>query len=70
MRDFVLMRNGKKLLSGVSETPAGAIGEAIDTGVLRREGGFFLPCKHGEEDVLLLWSGKKFRFRLVQGGLS
>jgi hypothetical protein len=70
MSDFLLMRDGKKLLSGVSESPAGAIGEAIDAGVLRREGGFFLPCRHGEEDLVLLWAGKKFHFRLVKGGLS
>ena len=70
MRDFLLMKDGKKLLTGMSESPAGAIGEAIDAGVLRREGGFFLPCRPGDGDLVLLWSGKKFHFRLVKGGLS
>ena len=68
MSDFLLMRDGKKILAGVSESPAGAIGEAIDAGVLRREGGVFLPCRHGEEDLVLLWSGKRFYFRLIRGG--
>ena len=68
MRDFLLIRDGKKILAGMSESPAGAIGEAIDAGVLRREGGFFLPCRHGEGDLILLWSGRKFHFRLVRGG--
>ena len=68
MSDFLLMRDGKKILAGASESPAGAIGEAVQTGVLDREEGFFLPCRHGEGDLILLWSGKKFHFRLVKGG--
>ena len=68
MSDFLLMRDGKKILAGASESPAGAIGEAVQTGVLDRGEGFFLPCRHGEGDLVLLWSGKKFHFRLVKGG--
>ena len=68
MRDFLLIRDGKKILAGVSESPAGAIGEAIDSGVLDRKGGFFLPCRPGDGDLVLLWSGRKFHFRLVRGG--
>ena len=43
MRDFLLMRDGQKILSGVSESPAGAIGEAVQTGVLDRGEGFGSP---------------------------
>ena len=70
MSDFLLMRDGQKILSGASESPAGAIGEAVQMGVLDRGEGFFLPCRPGDGDLVLLWSGKKFHFRLVKGGLS